>query len=99
MSIFDIFTFKKEAEKVFTKENFAAVLKTVREEIIFRIKSVLPGPEKMELVNNAVIAKIREFRKTCKNGLVLWIIDQIIKVVPTVTQIIYNFLKEKIENL
>jgi hypothetical protein len=99
MSIFDIFTFKKEAERVFTKENFSLILKTMREEIIFRIKSVLKGSEKMELVNNVVIAKIREIRKTCKNGLVLWIIDQIIKIVPTITQIVYDFLKERVENL
>lgn len=99
MGIFDIFTFKKEAEKVLTKENFAIILETAKREIIFRTKSVLPGPEKMELVNNVVIEKIREFRKTCKNGIVLWIIDQIIKVVPTVTQLVYDFLKEQVENL
>ena len=99
MIIFDIFTFKKEAAKVFTKETFTTVLKTIREEIIFRKKSVLSGSEKKVLVDNAVISKIREFRRTCSNGLVLWIIDQIIKLIPAVTQMVYDFLKEKVENL
>ena len=99
MSILDIFTFKKEALNVFTAENFAAVLKTAREEIIRQDKAKIPGQEKKVLVDNIVIAKIREFRNTCKNKLVLWLVDQIIKVVPTVTQLIYDFLKEKVENL
>ena len=99
MSIFDVFTFKKEAALVFTSENFAAVLEKAKEEIIKQVKEHIPGPEKKILVDNAVIFKIREFRNTCHNKLVLWVIDQLIKVVPTVTQLVYDFLKEKIENL
>ena len=100
MSIFDIFSFKREASKVFTKENFAAVMSKAREEIIKQVKNTdIIGPAKKTLVDNIVIAKIREFRSTCKNKLVLWIIDEIIKVIPTVTQLIYDFLKEKVENL
>ena len=99
MSIFDIFSFKKEATKVFTKENFSAVLEKAREEIIKQVNSSLLGSEKKALVDNAVIAKIREFRSTCKNKLVLWVVDELIKLIPTVTQFIYDFLKEKVENL
>jgi hypothetical protein len=99
MSIFDIFSFKKEATKVFTAENFKAVLETARVEIIKQAKENIPGPEKKILVDNIVIVKIREFRNSCKNKLVLWVIDQIIKVIPSVTQLVYNFLKEKVENL
>ena len=98
MSIFDVFTFKKEAVKVFTAENFAAVMEKAKEEIIKQADKKIAGSEKKTIVDNIVIAKIREFRSTCKNKLVLWIIDQIIKVVPTVTQLIYEFLKAKIEN-
>ena len=36
MSIFDIFSFKKEASKVFTKENFAHIMETARTAIIKR---------------------------------------------------------------
>ena len=67
MSILDVFTFKKEALKVFTAENFASVLKTAREEIIRQAKAKIPGHEKKVLVDNIVIAKIREFRNICKN--------------------------------
>ena len=99
MSIFDVFSFKKEAEKVFTKENFSNILKLAREEIINRISDKIPGSEKKILVDNVVIAKIREFRNKCKNKLVAWIIDQIIKLIPVVTQLVYDFLKEKVTNL
>lgn len=99
MSIFDVFSFKKEAAKVFTAENFAAVMEKAKEEIIKQIDAKVSGYEKKTIVDNIVIAKIREFRSTCKNKLVLWVIDQVIKVVPTVTQLIYDFLKAKIENL
>lgn len=99
MSIFDVFSFKKEAVKVFTAENFAAVMEKAKEEIIKQVDKKIAGSEKKTLVDNVVIAKIREFRNTCKNKLVLWVIDQIIKVVPTVTQLIYDFLKAKVENL
>lgn len=99
MSIFDVFTFKKEASGVFTKENFAEVLQFAKEKIVEQAKAKIPGIEKKIAVDNAVIVKIREIRSTCKNKLVLWLIDQIIKVVPTVTQLIYDFLKAKIENL
>ena len=100
MSIFDIFTFKKEATKIFTKENFSAVMNKAREEIIKQVKNTeILGPAKKVLVDNAVIAKIREFRSTCHNKLVLWLIDKFIIIIPSITQLIYDFLKEKVENL
>lgn len=99
MSIFDVFSFKKEAAKVFTAENFSTILELARAEIIKQIKSNIPGPEKKALVDSIIIFKIREFGNGCHNKLVLWVLGQIIKVVPTVTQLVYNFLKEKVENL
>lgn len=99
MSIFDAFSFKKEAEKIFTKENFKAILERARAQIIEKAKLSIPGQEKKILVDEAVIAKLRELCSKCKNKLVLWIIDQIIKIIPTVTQLVYDFLKEKVENL
>lgn len=99
MSIFDIFSFKKEAAKVFTQENYKTIFKKMREEIIKYKDTVLQGCAKKTLVDNAVILKIREFRSSCKNKIVLWLIDEIIKTVPTITQLIYDFLKEKVENL
>ena len=99
MSIFDVFSFKKEASKIFTKENFKAVMEKAKEEIIKQIKSNIPGPEKKAIVDAIVIAKVKEFRNGCSNKLVLWVIDRVIDAIPTVTQLIYNFLKEKVENL
>lgn len=99
MSIFDVFSFKKDAAKVFTKEAFTAVLERARVEIIKQVKNNVPGPEKKRIVDNVVILKVREFRSACKNKLVLWVIDEIIKFIPAITQLIYDFLKEKVENL
>ena len=58
MSIFDVFSFKKEAAKVFTKENFQHILETARAEIIKQAKANIPGIEKKLIVDKAVIAKI-----------------------------------------
>ena len=56
--------------------------------------------EKKAIVDELVIAKIEILKETYpKNKLVLWILDRIIDVIPTVTQLVYEFLKEKIENL
>ena len=99
MSIFDAFSFKKEAGKVFTKENFASILKKTKEQIVEKAKLNIPGQEKKILVDDAVIANIHELAAPCKNKWVLWIIDRIIEITPTVTQLVYDFLKEKIENL
>ena len=100
MGILDIFSFKKEAAKVFTKENFEHILKTAREEIINQAKAQIKGPEKKVIVDKIVIAKIEILKETYKkNGLIVWLLNLIIKTIPAVTQLIYEFLKEKIENL
>lgn len=101
MSILDVFSFKKESVKVFSKENFAHILETARAEIINQAKETArKGAEKKAIVDEAVIAKINVLKETySKNKLILWILDRIIDAVPTITQLIYEFLKEKIENL
>ena len=99
MGLFDVFTFKKQASEVFTKENIAEVLEKARTAIIEQIKAKYPGPEKMTVVVLAVEELIQRKTSSCTNKLVLWVVSQIIKVVPTVTQLVYNFLKEKVENL
>ena len=55
MSIFDVFSFKKDAAKVFTKEAFTAVLERARVEIIKQVKNNVPGPEKKRIVDNVVL--------------------------------------------
>lgn len=97
--IFDIFSFKKEANKIFSKENFAHILETSRLFIIEQAKNNVPGVEKKFIVDEKVIASINILKDSCKNGLIKWLLERIIDIIPTVTQIVYNFLKEKIENL
>ena len=67
MNIFDLFTFKKEAAKVFTPENFKIIMEKARTEIINQINNNILGSEKKSIVDNIIIAKIRELRSTCKN--------------------------------
>jgi len=99
MNIFDLFTFKKEGVRVFSKENFATVLNIARSEIITQAKANIPGHDKKEIVDRVVIFKIETFKDNCKNTIIKWILEKIIEVIPTVTQLIYDFLKEKIEEL
>ena len=99
MGLFDIFTFKKDGKKVFCRETFSEILKVARDAIIAMAKENIPGIEKKEKVDLIVVAKILELTVNVKNGLVLWVINRIIDFIPVITQLIYNFLKEKIENL
>ena len=99
MSIFDVFSFKKEAAKIFTKENFSSVLDLAKDKIIEQAKEAISGAEKKAIVDAFIIAKIKEICNNCNNKIVLWVVDQVISAVPSVTQAIYSFLKEKVENL
>lgn len=99
MGLFDIFTFKKQAQEVFSKENIKEVMDKARAAIIEQVKAKYPGPEKMVAVQIAVTTLISSKVSGCTNKLVLWLVDLIIKAVPTVTQAIYDFLKEKVQNL
>lgn len=99
MSIFDAFTIKKEGKKFFSKENFTAILEIARKEIIEQAKANIPGVEKKTIVDTIVIHKLNSIACGFSNKILLWIIDRIIDCIPTVTQLVYDFLKEKVENL
>lgn len=101
MGLFDVFSFKKEAGKVLTKEAFAEILELARIKITDLAKANFPGVEKKQQVDVAVVNRIYEKVKEAniKNKLVLWVIDKLIDIVPRVTQLVYDFLKEKVENL
>ena len=101
MGLFDIFTFKKDSKKVFSKEVFKEVLEEARNCIIEQARAALAGEEKKALVDKIVIAFITAKIKSLeiKNGLVLWLVDRVIGLIPLVTQLVYNFLKEKVEAL
>ena len=101
MGIFDVFSFKKQAQLVFTKENFVYILTLAKDAIIDRAKENINGWEKKEqvdtLIRKAIDTLIAKHKVT--NKLVLWIVDRIKEAVPSITQLIYDFLKAKIEEL
>ena len=99
MSIFDIFTFKKQASSIFTPENVRNLLDTAKEAIISQIQNNFPGAEKKAKVDAKVIYEIQAKTEGCTNKLVLWLIGILIKNVPTITQAVYDYLKEKVKNL
>ena len=101
MGLFDFFTFKKDGKKIFSKEVFKEVLEEARERIIEQAKAAISGEEKKAIVDKFVIAFVQAKVKSLeiKNGLILWLVDRVIGLIPLVTQIIYNFLKEKVEAL
>ena len=99
MSILDIFTFKKQSQSVFSLENVKGLFNTARTAIVEQVKAKYPGNEKKAKVDAAVIYYIQERVKNCTNGLVLWLVGLLIKSVPTITQTIYDNLKEKVNSL
>lgn len=99
MSIFDVFTFKKQAQNVLTIANVKDVLGTAKEAIINQAKAKIPGQEKKEAVDLIVTTLIQNKTKGVTNGLLLWVISLILKAIPTITQLVYDFLKQKVENL
>ena len=100
MGLLDIFTFKKEGQKVFTKENFLGLLDLAKKEIIKQKDFVeKKGSEKKNAVDKILIEKITEIKNNCSNKCIKWLLDLIIAGVPKLTQFIYDCLKEKVENL
>ena len=99
MGLFDIFSFKKDSVKVLSKEFFTGVLSTTREAIIDMAKENIPGIEKKRHVDAIVTIYVQSKTRDVKNKIVLWLIEKLIEIIPEITQIVYDFLKEKIENL
>lgn len=101
MGLFDLFSFKKEAAKVFSKEAFVEILELARIKITEFAKENFPGEDKKRQVDLIVLARIYEKVEEAKikNKLVLWLVDRLMDIVPRVTQLVYDFLKEKVENL
>lgn len=99
MSIFDIFSFKKDFAQIATKENFEAIREVAKEAIIKQIKAKIKGDKKMDKVVDIVVDFIKEHVHS-DNKIVQWIIDNIlIPNVRTICQAIYDDLKAIIENL
>jgi len=98
-NIFDLFSVRKESKKIFTRENLLEVLNLAKWYIIDQAKNSLRGAEKKQIVDSAIINIINEKTKDCKNSILLWIIERIKGFIPTITQYIYDTLKEKVDNL
>ena len=76
-----------------------AVLDLARTAIIDQVKNKFPGEEKKAKVDAQVIYAIQQKVAGCSNKLVLWLVGLIVKSIPSITQKIYDFLKEKVEKL
>ena len=99
--LFDAFSFKKEANKIFSKEAFGEILEHARRTIIEFAKENMPGEEKKRNVDLIVTARIyaKVAEANVKNKWVLWLVDRLVDLLPRVTQLIYDCLKEKVKNL
>lgn len=99
MSIFDIFSFKKNFTEVFNADTFKNLRDAIKSEIVKQIKKNVPGQEKMD----AVVLKVTDYivkHVHSKNNIVQWIIDNVlIKGIRLLSQSIYDDLKEIIEGL
>ena len=87
-------------------EKIIAMLKKMSDDVEYYVREL--DEEKPELVitvedfegfDDDWSEKMRDYDVEAVNGLIKWLLDQIIKAIPTVTQLIYDFLKEKVENL
>ena len=99
MGLFDVFTFKKQAAEIFSKENVNKFMSTARAAIIEQIKANCPGPEKMYIVVGILKDFVTDRTSKITNKLVIFLANQLLVVIPIIAQLIYDFLKEKVENL
>lgn len=56
MGLLDIFTFKKEATKIFSKENIENLIEVAKDVIIDQAKKKIKGEEKKKAVDAFVLA-------------------------------------------
>ena len=79
---------------------FKGYLEVTKQYIKEQVSKDLEGTEKKAAVDKAVCDYIDSKFKDCKNIMLLALISYAKdKLVPTVTQTIYNLLKEKVDNL
>lgn len=100
MSIFDIFTFKKELKEVVNQDFLKGIVEAAKTEIINQAKDKLAdGLQKMNNVVDVVEVFIRGRIKS-NNKIVLWLVDNIlIPNVRLITQTVYDLLKEVVKGL
>lgn len=95
----NIITFKDKFREVFTQENIEKAIKEIKEAIEkYEEYKNLTGEEKKERVDEHIEEWLDENWHS-DNDKVQWIIDRVIDLVPTITQICYNLLVEKFTKL
>ena len=96
-----VFTLKRDFQNVFTNEKVKEFFKTARELIIkYRDFKELSGEEKKKRVDDYLTEWLLEnvIEKT-DNAIINYLLGILIYNLPTITQFIYDFLKEKIEGI
>ena len=94
------FSFKDAFAAVFSAENINEFFSFVRGEIVeYVAKKDLLGEEKKKAVDAKAIEWV-ELKCKGKNGIVDWIVDRVlIPLIPDLTQRVYDFLKEFVQDL
>lgn len=93
-----IFNFKTKSAETFNKDSLAVLADFIKATIINRIGTELSNAEKKVAVDNAVTNFVRNSFKS-DNVFVQFLIEKLIEAVPLITQIVYDFLKDRIEGL
>ena len=96
-----VFTFKRDFQNVFTNEKVKEFFKIARDLIIkYRDFKELSGEEKKKRVDEFLTNWLFENVATkTDNAIICWLLGILIYNVPTITQFIYDFLKENIEGI
>ncbi|DAB04731.1 TPA: hypothetical protein CPT89_00975 [Candidatus Gastranaerophilales bacterium HUM_11] len=97
-----IFTFKSKFEKVFNNESVKDIIQRANRLIVaYKDYKDLSGAEKKnkvdKLLTTYILEKYGEFAK--ENIFVNWVLNKFIEFLPDITQLVYDFLKKRIEGL
>lgn len=99
MGLLDIFTFKRESTKIFSKENIENLIEVAKDAIIEQAKKKIKGEEKKKAVDAFVLAELEALHDETDNKLVLSLLERVAYAVPMINQKIYELLKAKIDEL
>lgn len=100
MSFFGIFSVKTDAKKTFCIQSIKEFFAFIRREIIGYVEAKdLLGSEKKEAVDEKVVEYV-EGKFIGSNTVLNWLVRKIfIPVIPTITQAVYDLLREHVDGL
>lgn len=99
MGLLDVFTFKRESIKIFSKENIENLIEVAKDAIIKQAKKKIKGEEKKKAVDAFVLAELEALHDETDNKLVLSLLEHVANAVPMINQKIYELLKAKVDEL